>query len=188
MANFDFKSREQIEELIKEAEVDLKAEELINYFKALKKERNPFFINKKDLEKILVFKLRGQYHRQVDQRNLNNDEVIKVVSKAAFEVVHTNNDYEIELKLNLLTSLKGIGVPVASAILALTYPEKYAVIDKRNWEQIFGNLKSNYTVCDYLKYLKVIKTLSSRYGFTYQEVDMAIWELNKKPYITEQRF
>jgi len=110
-------------------------------------------------------------------RKKNTGELIELITKTAFEITHEDKDFETELRINTLTLLKGVGIPVASAILSLCFPDKYAVIDYRNWEQLFGERKSNYTIKNYLDYLKKIKKLSEEFGFTCKEIDTAIWQI-----------
>ena len=54
--------------------------------------------------------------------------MIRTVTGAALSIIHPDEDYETELRLNILCSIRGVGVPVASAILALVFPDKYAVM------------------------------------------------------------
>lgn len=70
-------------------------------------------------------------------------------------------------------------MPVASAVLALVFPEKYAVIDVRVWRQIFGEEKTTFTLADYQRYLPEVKRLASELGWTVQEVDLAIWDYDR---------
>ena len=67
----------------------------------------------------------------------NSEEEIISTSK---EVLST--DYE-KRKLELLDKLKGVSIPTASAILTLTDPKNYGVIDIRVWQILFlyGSVK-----------------------------------------------
>ena len=106
-------------------------------FAVLRQERVPLYLTLAELNEILRWKLRGQFGRQRARRRLNTDEVIRAVTTAALSLTHPDDDYETELRLGLLCTLRGVGVPVASAILALVFPERYAVIDFRGWRQLF---------------------------------------------------
>jgi 2C-methyl-D-erythritol 2,4-cyclodiphosphate synthase len=72
-----------------------------------------------------------------------------------------------------------VGVPVASAILALVFPEKYSVIDFRGWRQVFGEERTTFSVSDYRRYLTEIQKLAQELGWIVQEVDLAIWEYDR---------
>jgi len=105
--------------------------------------------------------------------------VIRVVTGAALSIEHPDEDYEIELRLGILCTLRGVGVPVASAILALVFPERYAVIDFRGWRHVFGEERTTFSVSDYKRYLREIQRLSLELGWPVQEVDLAIWEYDR---------
>ena len=174
MKTFDFKNRKQILNLIESADDKIETQYLLNQFETLKRKRKPFYLDMDDFEKVLKWKLRTQYWRQVKLRTLNTSAIIKKVTALVFEIKHENENYEIELKLKLLTCLAGVGIPIASAILTLTNPDNYAVIDFRAWRQIFDSNKTNYTIKDYLKYLKELKQLSKKYNLNLQKIDIAI--------------
>jgi hypothetical protein len=77
--------------------------------------------------------------------------------------------------------LRGVGVPVASAVLALVFPEEYGVIDFRGWWQIFGEKRSIFSISDYKRYLCELRHLADELNWPVQEVDLAIWEYDRKP-------
>lgn len=176
MSTFKFKSKQQILELIREAEDYSETINLINELEKLKQERQPFYLIKEEFDKILDWKLRQQIGRQKRYREQNTDEIIRQITRTAFEISHSNWHYETELKLKLLTALKGVGIPVASSILALCYPEKYAVIDFRTRRQLFGKAKNPLLITDYVKYLDIIRRLAADYNLNPQQVDQAIWQ------------
>ena len=154
-------------------------EHLKAQFARLRCERYPLYLTSQEFDEILRWKLRGQYGRQQERRKANTEDVIRIVTGAALSITHPDQDYETELRLNLLCSLRGVGVPVASAILALVFPEKYAVIDFRGWRQIFGEERTTFSTTDYKRYLQEIKRLAIELGWTVQEVDLAIWEYDR---------
>ncbi|WP_322489612.1 hypothetical protein [Chloroflexus sp.] len=145
----------------------------------LRSERCPFYLTAAEFDAILSWKLHGQYGRQAGIRPANIEDVIRIVTGAALSVSHPDEDDEVELWLGILGSLRGVGVPVASAILALVFPETYAVIDFRGWRQIFGEAKRTFSVADYKRYLRAVKRLAAELGWLVQEVDLAIWEYDR---------
>jgi thermostable 8-oxoguanine DNA glycosylase len=140
----------------------------------------PFYLNMDEFDEILHWKLRSQYNRQSKNIKRNTDILIRTVTQSAFAIENADKNYEIELRLKTLIKLHGVQVPVASAIMTLCHPVKYAVIDFRGWRQIFGVVKKypNYTTKEYIKYLSIIKQIAKYFGVTTQEVDMAIWQLD----------
>lgn len=153
---------------------------ILQNFKELKLTRTPFYLTLSEFDEILKWKLRSQYGRQKEFRSENSEEIVRLVTQAAFAAKHKNEDYELELKINLLCSLRGVGIPVASAILTLPFPEDYCVIDFRNWRQIFNNEQRSFSLNDYKRYIKQIRTLSNELGWTVQETDQAIWEYDRR--------
>lgn len=148
-------------------------------FKRLREERRPFFLTMDDFDEILHWKLRQQYGRQRHLRQHNTDEVVRTVTEAALTITHRDKDYELELRVGILCALRGVGVPVASAILALVYPEEYAVIDYRAWRQVFSEKRTTFSIGDYKRYMKAIRPLARELGWPVQEVDLAIWEYDR---------
>lgn len=69
-----------------------------------------------------------------------------------------------------------MAVPVASAVLTLVYPNKYAVIDFRNWRQVFGQRKNGFSIINYKQYMEKMRRLANELNWTVQEVDLAIQE------------
>lgn len=177
-----FESKEQIKELIQRADNEGETKRLTKKFQHLKTERKEFYLTLDELEEIFKWKLRSQYGRQTKKRSLNTNENIITITRTAFGITHIEDDYETKLKLKILISITGIEIPVASAILTLCYPEKYSVIDFRNWNQIYKSekKKTNYTAKEYTDYLKIIRNLATNYGLIPQEIDIAIWQKDRE--------
>jgi hypothetical protein len=154
--------------------------QLIKYFEKIKGERNPFYITGSELEQILVWKLDKQIGRQREIRKSNSEKAIQEISKLAFAECDVNDEYETEIRVGALSLLKGVEIPIASAILALVLPSKYAVIDFRVWHQLFDETKESFSMGDYKKYLHIIREIAKELNKTCQEIDMAIWSYDKK--------
>jgi hypothetical protein len=146
----------------------------------LRRERDPFYLTAAELDPVFHWKLRGQYGRQEALRATNPPEAYVVITRAAFEVRGDDPDWELEIRTRILTALRGVGVPVASAILALVQPDDYCVIDFRAWRQVFGEERRSFDVGHYKKYAKVVRDLARDLGWAAQEVDAAIWERDRR--------
>jgi len=155
-------------------------EQLKAHFRRLRREREPLYLTADELEQILRWKLGSQYGRQRERRRANTDAVIRTVTGAALSVSHPDEEYELELRVGLLCALRGVSVPVASAVLALVLPEKYAVIDFRGWRQVFGVERRGFSIADYKRYLARLRPLADELGWTIQEVDLAIWAYDRE--------
>ncbi|MBO6515222.1 MAG: hypothetical protein JJ975_01550 [Bacteroidia bacterium] len=101
---------------------------------------------------------------------------IKNCTRAAF------SEKDELLKLNHLTKLSGVSVPTASAILSVTNPQDYPIIDERciqslnklgciTWETITPNR--------WLDYISIVRTIAKAYGKTAREVEMGLFAYNR---------
>jgi len=155
-------------------------EQLKSKLAQLRRERQDFFLTKAEFDEILRWKLRGQYGRQRALRASNTDELIRAITGLALTIEHSDKNYELELRVHLLCALRGVGVPVASAVLASVCPQEYAVIDFRGWRQIFDEERSTFSVANYRRYMQEIRKLAKELGWLVQEVDLAIWEYDRR--------
>ncbi len=95
--------------------------------------------------------------------------------------------------------LKGVGIPVASAILTVIFPEEYCVIDYRVWRTLLWmhsdmhNLENyscfseltdclrKYTTIDsYSLFLEVIRKFAEENNTTRRKIEMALWAYDKE--------
>jgi len=113
-------------------------------------------------------------------RERNTEAAYCAVTEAVFKVISKDFEYEADLRLKLLSALAGISVPVASAILALSEPQKYCVIDFRGWHAVFGEKRENFGVREYLRYRDEVARLARELGLTIQETDALIWEYDRR--------
>jgi hypothetical protein len=164
-----------IKPLRTEASDYAETEKLKVRFRRLRAERNPFYLTRDELDPVFKWKLRSQYGRVRWRLKQNSDERCRVITRLAFSVTLDDKDLELELRTGILTMLHGVGVPVASAILALVDPENYCVIDFRAWRAVFGEKLDAFDVRHYKKYLDEVRKLAAELGWTPQEVDLAIW-------------
>lgn len=97
-----------------------------------------------------------------------------------------------------LTNLTGVGVPVASTILAMSDPREYAIVDYRSFRALaaavpelidtdsYGELveflehfRTYNDVDSYDYYIRHVREIANREGLTPRQVDMALWALDK---------
>lgn len=149
-------------------------------FRKRRVERIPFFLTGDDLDRIFRWKLRDQYGRRAELRARNTDATYRVVTEAVFSVVDPEFAYESAVRLGLLVALPGVGVPVASAILALTEPHRHCVIDFRGWRAVFGERRVTFTIPDYVRYHAEIARLAGALAWPVQETDLAVWEYDRR--------
>ena len=90
-------------------------------------------------------------------------------------------------RLALLTGLEGVSVPTASALLTLTDPRRYGVLDIRAWQMLFrmGEVTANrrgrgFTPAQWLEYLARLRRLARRLGLTARAVELALFRAHRR--------
>ncbi len=133
-----------------------------------------------DLEWIIEWKVRVFAKPILKHLDKNDDEEIRARIN---EAVHESN---IRTKVEALTSLSGIGVPVASAVLLFINPDLFTVIDKRAWNvlretgYLEQELSDEPTVDEYLLYLGACWAIANEYDVSLRTLDRALWVLDIK--------
>lgn len=108
--------------------------------------------------------------------NLNSELDIKKFTQLAFQ------EKDEALKLKYLTQLRGVQIPTASAILSVTNPQDYPIIDERcvqslkelsviEWERI--------TLPNWLLYLDIIRSLAKKYNKQAREIEKGLFAYNR---------
>ena len=111
----------------------------------------------------------------------NSEQEIKSISK---EVLLT--DFE-KRKIELLVSLKGVGIPVASAILTLIDPKNYGVIDIRVWQTLFlygaVNVKPtgrNLNFNNWYNYLMKLRYYAQKFNVNARTIEQTLFWYHRK--------
>jgi hypothetical protein len=105
---------------------------------------------------------------------------MRLLTRTAFAVQQRDWAREAEMRIGVLRVLCSVGVPVASAILAIVAPRKYGVVDFRVWRQMFGERRLAFSVRDYTRYLGELTRLARDLTWRVRDVDEAIWELDRR--------
>ncbi len=89
-------------------------------------------------------------------------------------------------KLELLTGLHGVSVPTASAILTLTNPRRYGVIDIRVWQLLYalGSVSTNadgqgFTSSHWLQYLRILRHQARRLRIPVRLVELTLFQFHR---------
>jgi hypothetical protein len=85
-------------------------------------------------------------------------------------------------RFEALTALDGVGAPVASAILTLTNPRRYGVIDIRVWQLLFelGSVRTKpggvgFTFSDWHHYLTELRHHAKHLGVSVRTVEYSLF-------------
>ena len=119
--------------------------------------------------------------------------------RRALEDAYDDNDYEAVHDaisaavdadsaagmLDHLTGLAGVDVPIGSAFCQFIDPERYVVVDERQWDMLHeaGELDAAYpdppTVEDYERYLETYRVVAERCGCSLWDLYRALWVLGR---------
>ena len=126
-----------------------------------------------DFYKICMWKSVRQKNNYIENKN-----DIEKTSRGAFA------EADEARKIEILCELKGVGIPTASAILTVVFPEKYAVIDVRCLEMLKERLGfevgKSISIKTWLKYLDIMRGLAKENNITPRELDMALFAMHKE--------
>lgn len=138
--------------------------------KALK--QSPSYLTKDALANIEIWKW-GRRRGLVDA---NEEEFIREVTRASFSAKSER------FKLEVLTLLNGVGIRMASTILAFRYPQRYTVMDWRAWKSLKsfsmleGEIEDTYDC--WQRYNSVCQELAARNRVSLRKLDKALWQFN----------
>lgn len=98
-------------------------------------------------------------------------------SEEIIEALHvTVRAEQARTAMGVLCGLRGVAVPMASAILTAIYPDHYTIIDWRTLKAL-GIRKSSLSIDNYLQYLKFCKAMAAELEIPLRDLDQALWML-----------
>lgn len=90
-------------------------------------------------------------------------------------------------RMQLLTSLQGVGVPMGSAILTLVRPDNYGVLDIRVWKLLhkFDVVKvnaagTNFSIKHWITFLDQIRDWAKQFRVTPRAIELSLFEYHKQ--------
>jgi hypothetical protein len=141
----------------------------------LAKQSGRKFLDKKRFLDIAMWKT----PRAKDHYEANTADFVRCVTDHAFQVC------DHRLSLHILMALDGVGVPVASTLLHFAFPETYPIVDVRAVTTLSeaglwsGNEAGEFTLQDWLQYVRLMQGISKRLGVDLRTLDKALWAFNK---------
>ncbi|MCK4491251.1 MAG: hypothetical protein KAU03_01405 [Candidatus Altiarchaeales archaeon] len=129
-----------------------------------------------DLEEVIQWK----YITKGARGNLKRareipDGVVELITETALKI---KND---EYRVNVLKTLRGVGVGTASAILAFYDPENYGVGDTYIMDAFFSKEKTP-TTREYLDILKILREEKERHGLGARDIEKAYYQVYYEKY------
>jgi hypothetical protein len=83
-------------------------------------------------------------------------------------------------RITPLLDLQGVGVPTASTLLYVAFPDGYPILDVRALESLGVKSRSTYTVRFWLQYLDACRELARVHGVSIRTLDKALWQSSKE--------
>lgn len=152
----------------KEDEKTLKIFNLLN--------QNTKYLDKNALIQILKWKS----PRPLRFYNQNEEVYINYITKLAFK------EKDDRLKIHILTTLKGVNYPSASAILMFKDPVNFPVLDIRVWKLLYksGLVTVNsrgigFSLDQWVLYLKILRSLSKEYETSTREIEKKLFDYDR---------
>lgn len=123
--------------------------------------RVPLYLSRDEFLAVCRWKLGDQYGRAAHLLESSSEKRIKRTTQMAFSFKDKEAEFELAARLTILRLLPGVGIGVASAILALCYPKRYAPLDTRVWRALFDEQRGGLDVADYGRYLARLSELAA---------------------------
>jgi hypothetical protein len=127
------------------------------------------YYKKAELIEVGKWKARGRIRKRIDA---NSEEDVSAISEHALAV--GTPDYVRHWSLQ---RLKGVGSPMASALLSVWAPQRFTVLDFRAAQALLrlGELPGPDETPDYPTYLHCCREIAQRLGVALRQLDRALW-------------
>ncbi len=121
--------------------------------------RVPFYLTRDEFLEICRWRLGEQYARSSHALEASSAKRVKRITELAFAVKDRDPDFELDARLSILRLLPGVGLGVASTVLGLCYPKRFAALHAKVWGAVFGEGRDGLDAADYRRYLARIREL-----------------------------
>lgn len=106
------------------------------------------------------------------------------VVQATREALAANDE---ATRITTLLRLHGVGMPTASTLLYVAFPDDYPILDVRALVSLGVKPRSQYPVSFWLGYLAACRDLARRSGVSIRTLDKALWQYSKEQLSTPGR-
>ncbi|NTU66895.1 MAG: hypothetical protein HGB08_03120 [Candidatus Moranbacteria bacterium] len=153
---------------------EMKGSELMNKLSGVK-ERG--YCNRAEFIDICMWKSARPKRHYLE----NTEEKIIEITKKVFATKLEKR------KMELLTKLKGVSIPVASAILTVTDPKDYGIIDIRVWQilHLYDSVKDNpkgksFDFNNWYNYLMKLRYYAKKFNVDARDIERTIFYHHRK--------
>lgn len=168
---------ERLEPLIREHLSTEEEESTTALIRELKAARERRYLAKAELEAIC----RWKSPRALRHVRANSPEQIRTATEAA---LRTRSE---RARIEALTSLRGVSVPMASAVLALLDPRRYGVIDIRVWQLLHevGTVTKNpggvgFNFNNWYQFLMIIRYFAKKLAVQARDVERTLFLVHRE--------
>jgi len=151
----------------------MKRQEKLSWYKKEFESINQDIRNKKSLSHYDFLRIRNF---KLQNSSAEEESHIEKITKDAFILAKEDR---IEGAIDKLLELDGVGVPIASTILAMKYPDRFAIIDRK----VINNLGEDNWLKDYLtssrtykEYLLLMRKNANKEGISLREYERGLFE------------
>ena len=138
-------------------------------------------------------KKRGYLTRQ-ELKNIckwKSPRTIRLIEKNSYGIVKSKTQKAFKTKsertkIEYLTSLQGVSIPMASAILMLVNPQRYGVIDIRVWQVLYQMKSVTHTASgigfrfnNWYQYLMIIRYYAKKYNVKARDIERTLFNVHK---------
>jgi len=173
LAKIPFKNVEPLLRKHLSKQEDLETKALMKKFSGAKQRG---YLRKSELIDVCYWKSA----RAINLIKLNSPSEIRKLTEQAFATRFEKK------KLELLTTLSGVDIPMASSILTLIDPKNYGVIDIRAWQVLFemGTVNTNpkgvnFSFKEWYRYLQIIRYFAKKFKATARDIERTLYEAHQ---------
>jgi hypothetical protein len=105
----------------------------------------------------------------------NSASAVARTTRAAF-LAHRESE-----RMARMLTLRGVGVPVASALLHFAFPDRYPILDFRALSTLGDkSRRTQYTPSFWAGYVNRCRSLAERMGVSIRDLDKALWQYSRE--------
>jgi hypothetical protein len=104
----------------------------------------------------------------------NSAAAIRAATASAFAIA------DLTAQVSHLTALSGVGMPTASVLLHVTFPESFPILDVRALGSLGVTGRSSYTPAFWASYVEACRGLAAEHSVSLRTLDKALWQYSKE--------
>jgi hypothetical protein len=148
--------------------------------------RNAGYLTLDQVAMIVHWKTAGRQTKRF--RSENDDASVRLVTGFAARAADELSD-KPDVAASVLTSLRAVHYPTASAVLVAWNPQSYGILDVRAWSALHRltgdktfdrGSRTLFTAMEFRLYTLLVRAWSGRTGLPARTIDKALWQFDKE--------